>query len=316
MFTEINTWYQYWLDALGLTAFWSANKRIYWLYLLAAFAVASAYYYLVVRPKGGKTSIGLLAYLFPSNIWLHRSALVDYKLFLFNNVLKALLITPYLILNVTAAYWVSAWWQLNWEVQAPLDWSATSINLTYTLVFLLVSDWSRFILHFALHKIPFLWRFHQVHHAAEVLTPITLYRVHPVEMLLFRLRSLVVFAVVAGSFFFWFQTQLAPWNILQIHGVLFLFNLLVANLRHSHIPLSFGPHLEHLFISPAQHQIHHGRAERFHDSNFGSLLAIWDWLAGSLRLSKTAVPRKFGLDPKEQNQWRSFWQNLWRPFRP
>jgi len=55
-----------------------------------------------------------------------------------------------------------------------------------------------------------------------------------------------------------------------------------ANLRHSMIPISYG-RLEKLFISPLQHQLHHGKTTS--RKNYGSMLAIWDrmfnsWLPG------------------------------------
>jgi len=43
--------------------------------------------------------------------------------------------------------------------------------------------------------------------------------------------------------------------------------------------------LEYIFISPAQHQLHHSVAFEHHDKNFGAALAVWDWLFGSLHHS-------------------------------
>jgi len=82
----------------------------------------------------------------------------------------------------------------------------------------------------------------------------------------------------------------------------FLFNALGANLRHSHIWLSFGS-LERWFISPAQHQIHHSSAEADRDINFGTCLAIWDRLFGShRRASITPISISFGLTPEPASE--------------
>ena len=43
--------------------------------------------------------------------------------------------------------------------------------------------------------------------------------------------------------------------------------------------------MEYIFISPAQHQLHHSIAKEHHDKNFGAALAVWDWLFGSLHHS-------------------------------
>ena len=51
-----------------------------------------------------------------------------------------------------------------------------------------------------MHRIPFLWRFHQIHHSAEVLTPLTFHRIHPVESLLYDVRGALVTGGMAVSF--------------------------------------------------------------------------------------------------------------------
>ena len=75
-------------------------------------------------------------------------------------------------------------------------------------------------------------------------------------------------------------------SILKIHAAIFIFNLLGANLRHSHIPIRFGKYFERVFISPAQHQIHHSNDSIHFDKNFGSIFAFWDGLFGTLEISQ------------------------------
>ena len=67
-----------------------------------------------------------------------------------------------------------------------------------------------------------------------------------------------------------------------------------ANLRHSHVYIGFG-YLEHIFISPAQHQIHHSRNKIHFDQNFGSCLSIWDKAFKSWRASANTKVSRFGL---------------------
>ncbi|MEM9145890.1 MAG: sterol desaturase family protein, partial [Pseudomonadota bacterium] len=63
----------------------------------------------------------------------------------------------------------------------------------------------------------------------------------------------------------------------------------------SHVWLSYGPVLEHVFISPAQHQIHHSRAVRHHNKNYGEIFAFWDWMFGTLYVPKRHEVLEFGL---------------------
>lgn len=309
----LSPFYQAICDVLG--SFLDPKKRIYFPYLLSALIISLFYLKFVNKTTRSQSFSQYIKYLFSSKIWAHPSAIVDYKFLFFNSLVKILLITPYLLAHTAFAYLVVQSWEAILGTRDSILWSSTSINLSYTLLFLLLSDFSRFLLHYALHKIPFLWEFHKVHHAAEVLTPITLYRVHPIEFFLFRLRSLLVFAVVTGSFFFWFRTGIEPLSILKIHAGIFVFNLIGANLRHSHIPISFGNALERVFISPAQHQIHHSVEVKHYDKNFGSIFSIWDALFGSLFISQKNEKITFGIEAKEQTRFKNFWQNLYLPFK-
>lgn len=294
-------------DVLG--AINNPKKRIYYPYLLSALGLGLLY----LRYGHGMASWrAAWQQVFSKEVWGHPSTRVDAALFVVNVAVKALLVTPYMLSHLAFAYVVVHWWEALLDIQPSLEWSAAAINISYSIIFLLVSDFSRFWWHYALHRLPWLWEIHKVHHAAEVMTPLTLYRVHPLEYAWFRLRSLLVFGMVTGSFYYWFRTGIEPWSILQIQGALFLFNLLGANLRHSHIPLSFGP-LERIFISPAQHQLHHSQAPEHHNKNMGSLFAFWDALFGSLLLSRPHQKLTFGVEPIEQPLYHSLWQNLTTP---
>jgi len=143
-----------------------------------------------------------------------------------------------------------------------------------------LDDLSRFLLHYLLHKIPFLWEFHKVHHSAKVLTPMTIYRSHPVESLLYATRMAGTQGIAVGISYYLFGATLEMQAILGANAFVFVFNLMGSNLRHSHVWLSWGNALELIFISPAQHQIHHSTQRKHFDANFGSALAIWDKLFG------------------------------------
>ena len=165
---------------------------------------------------------------------------------------------------------------------------------SYTVFLFLIDDFSRYVVHRAMHQIPILWAFHKVHHTAEYLTPFTVFRTHPIEGFIFSLRSTLVQAIAISLFVYLFGSKI---DLLAIYGVnvfLFIFNVAGANLRHSHIPISYGIYLEKLFISPAQHQIHHSKAPQHHNKNFGVILAVWDWVGSSLCLARGVREFEFG----------------------
>ena len=163
------------------------------------------------------------------------------------------------------------------------------------------SDFSRYLLHRLCHQIPLLWQFHQVHHSAEVMTPLTLYRSHPVENLLFTIRGILVTGLITGVFFYFFGTRAVQYQFLGVNFFGLLFNFFGANLRHSHVWISYGSIVERVFLSPAQHQLHHSAHPNDHGANYGSCLAIWDWGGGSLRVASERRVSQFGLSQEESN---------------
>ncbi|MCO7187075.1 MULTISPECIES: sterol desaturase family protein [unclassified Pseudoalteromonas] len=256
-----------------------ANKRIYWLYLLSAIAMAGLVYSKLHGPRSLK---GFLGFLFPRDVWLSDSAKLDYGLFIANKLIKALTFAPIVLTMVPVAIAISD--GLEWLFGAPLHlaWDDSVVIFLFTLMLFLVDDFTRYLLHLALHKIPFLWEFHKVHHSAKVLTPFTIYRSHPVESYLYACRMALTQGFVVGLGYFLFGTALSMFDILGANAFVFLFNIFGSNLRHSHIWFSWGDRVENWFISPAQHQIHHSADPAHFDTNLGSALAIWDRLGRSL----------------------------------
>ncbi len=190
-----------------------------------------------------------------------------------------------------------------------LQASPAAVTAAYTLVLFVAWDGSRYLLHRCMHALPTLWSFHQVHHSAEQLTPLSFHRVHPVESLLYQLRGAVVTGVVAGVFFWVFRDAAVQWSLLGVHGIGLVLNIATGNLRHSHVWISWG-RLERWLISPAQHQVHHSADRLEQGSNFGTWLAVWDRLGGTLRLAE-APPQRFGLD--ERNHGHDLWSAWFGP---
>ena len=264
------------------------SKRLYWPFLLVSVLFAV----LIVRYRDREQK--MFSVFFSRNYFLSKSTLIDCAYLALNSFVRVAVLVPLLGSKIFVAILVARFWQANFDTPPDLSWSPWVVIALYSLVFFIVDDLSRFLLHMGLHKIPLLWRFHKVHHSAAILTPLTLHRSHPLEMTFYYLRSMGVFALVTGSFVYLFGSQVAALEILGVHAFGFVFNALLANLRHSHIWLSFGK-FERWFISPAQHQIHHSSAVEDKDKNFGTCLAIWDRLAGSIRFAHTRRCLSFGL---------------------
>jgi sterol desaturase/sphingolipid hydroxylase (fatty acid hydroxylase superfamily) len=129
-----------------------------------------------------------------------------------------------------------------------------------------------------------LWEFHRVHHTAEVLSPLTNFRMHPVDSLIFANIISVALGVAHGVGLHVLggaarETLLSGSNIIFV-----VFVFATVHLQHSHVPIRFGGWLGKVLLSPAHHHIHHSTDRAHFDRNLGSCLAVWDWMFGTLIL--------------------------------
>lgn len=237
--------------------------------------------------------------LFSKRYWWNDSTKHDYALYFLNSGLKLFLAVPFLKISFAVSAAMLGWLSRNIgnvpEVQASVLALAG-----FSLAAFVFDDFLRFTHHWLMHHVPVLWRLHEVHHSAHVLTPVTLFRIHPLESAMATLRNALSAGVAMGCFLFFFQAEAGAATLLGTAGFPLLFNLLGANLRHSHVALSFGA-VERIFISPAQHQLHHSRDHR--NVNLGVSLAVWDWACGSLERYRPNQKRlRFGIKAKPHKE--------------
>lgn len=302
--------YEMLIEGLMLPISYLTNpeKRIHYIYLGSSAFLA----YLVYKNSNIKTSF--YNYLFSKKVWLNQSAYVDYVMLFFNGILKVTLIAPYIIYGIYLSIAVSEFLMENFGY-ASYSISNTAILILYTLAITLADDFAAFIVHLTVHKNKLLWEFHKVHHSATSLNPFTQYRIHPIELIIINIRRIITFGIITGIFDYFSQHQI---NMLVFFGVnvfsgIFLF--LGANLRHSHVQLKYFTFLEYIFISPYQHQIHHSNNADHYNKNMGTKLALWDWLFGTLILSKSVGQLEFGLGQEGARYFSSFAQNMVNPFK-
>jgi sterol desaturase/sphingolipid hydroxylase (fatty acid hydroxylase superfamily) len=148
------------------------------------------------------------------------------------------------------------------------------LHVTLTLVLL---DYTLYVWHVLVHRIPLLWRFHLVHHVDLDMDASTALRFHFGEL-----------------------TLSIPWRVAQILGIgvppaaltLWQNALLVSILfHHSNVklPLAIERAIARVFVTPRMHGIHHSLVPEETNSNWSSGLTVWDWLHGTLHLN---VPQR------------------------
>lgn len=136
---------------------------------------------------------------------------------------------------------------------------------------ILLLDYTLYIWHRMTHRIPLLWRFHQVHHIDREMDASTALRFHFGEITLsvaFRAAQLRVIGPTPASY--------AIWQTFLLLCILFHH----ANVR---LPLAWERRVARIFVTPRLHGIHHSIITEEINSNWSSGLTIWDWLHGTLR---------------------------------
>lgn len=291
-------------DQLPIAYFIDPGERLFWGYLLSSAVIA-----LLVT---GWQSRHVLERKTWRDYWLHPSALLDYKYFFIIWFIKVFLLAPLLFSWQKVAIWTL---HITRDFLEPMyDTPYETVVIAYTIALFVGSDFTRYWLHRALHASDFLWAFHKVHHSAEVLNPVTFYRIHPVESLLFGIRYALTTGVVTGIFMALFGAKLGTHQIIGVNAFIFVFSVVGSNLRHSHVYWQFPRWLESIFISPAQHQLHH--QYRTSRKNYGGSLAIWDWIFGSLQRSReTTKPERFGIATNEMDNFGNLTKLLLTPFK-
>lgn len=259
-----------------------------------------------------------LSYVFPKSIYLHSSAKLDYKLFFINKLIRPGEIIAFvlstgwianLIIRTLNNFYTPTWGR--WEV------GPASIIILGVMGFIL-SDFTIFIRHYIEHKFKFFWRFHNLHHSAEVLTPITSFRVHPFAAIYGEVINWFSFGITFGLLSY-LGINNADSNLITKYAIGYAFlSFFIGNFQHSHLWISFGKFFSHIFISPAMHQIHHSSAAEHRNKNLGSYLAIWDFLFGTLYIPENKEDLKFGLsinDPNPHKTLEDAYYNSLFPFK-
>lgn len=297
----------YWQQLLS--DLFNPQKRLFLGYLLCALIIAV--FWLVIVKRDG--FISCFCSIFSKKVWWSASSKLDYQLVLINRLLM-LLLSPVLIsqLAIASALFLALY---EWLPQRPLflvGWSDWSVGFLFTGFYFVLDDFSRFYVHRLMHHYPFLWAFHKTHHSAEVLTPLTVLRTHPVESIVFSLRTALVQGLTISLFIFFIGDRVSLITVLGANVFMFTFNVLGSNLRHSSVALYYPEWLEKIILSPAQHHLHHSKAEHHWNSNYGVALAVWDRWFGSFKYSEKNVELSFGVDEYKEHSLKSAY---WQPFQ-
>lgn len=198
--------------------------------------------------------------------------------------------------------------------RTPSIWPFWLITGIASFVVFLAYEFGYWLDHYLSHRIPFLWEFHKVHHQAEVLSPLTNFRVHPVDSIVFINILALVIGSTNGSMYFIFGLPIEQAGLFSHHYILLIFTFLILQLQHSQIWIPICGFWGRIISSPAHHQIHHSTNPLHYDRNMGSCLVVFDWLFGTLHIpSRKREKLTFGAESTAADP-HSLTEGLVNPF--
>lgn len=240
----------------------------------------------------------LLRALFPRRVIRHDSTIADFGYFLFNTFVYGgifgIFATSYQFLTNGVVSGLAA-------IGGPITPSSLPVpvqRVVITVLLFLAYEFGYWLDHYLKHRVPVLWELHKVHHSAEVLTPLTNFRMHPLDTLVFGNILAVTAALTNGVAAYLFGDTTYQYALSGNNLILVGFIYLYVHLQHTHLWIAFRGVLGRLFVSPAHHQIHHSTNPVHFNKNLGSCLAIWDWMFGTLHVpAKEREKLTFGIEP-------------------
>ena len=166
-----------------------------------------------------------------------------------------------------------------------------------TLALFVAYEGAYWLNHWLSHRIAWLWVFHKVHHTAESLSLLTNFRVHPVDTIIFYNMAAAIIGLTAGVLGHVMGPGAVEISVSDTNLLVFVTSLTLSYLQHSHLWLATTGRWGRWILSPAHHQLHHSIDPRHHNCNLGSIIALFDRLAGTLlMLTSRRQPLRFGVD--------------------
>ncbi|NNE71486.1 MAG: sterol desaturase family protein [Rhodothermales bacterium] len=132
-----------------------------------------------------------------------------------------------------------------------------------------IRDFIQWNVHRLLHRVPWLWEFHKVHHSVEEMGFAAHLRYHWMENVVYNALQYIPLAMIGFGVDDFF--------------IVYVFTLAVGHFNHSNIKVPLGP-LKYVLNNPQMHIWHHAKAwpeGRDHGINFGITLSLWDYVFGT-----------------------------------
>ena len=180
------------------------------------------------------------------------------------------------------------------EVQTLPVWSQL-------LIMFIIADIVQWNVHRMLHRVPWMWKFHKIHHSVKEMGFAAQFRFHFLETIVYKSIQYIPLAMIGFG--------------IEQFFVVHMFAVFVGHLNHANLDWSYGK-LGYIFNNPRMHIWHHSKElpeSHPYGMNFGLTLSVWDYLFNTAYVPKSGRDIELGFE-NDANFPRTFWEQLKYPF--
>ncbi len=155
------------------------------------------------------------------------------------------------------------------------------------LIMFVIADFVQWNVHRQLHKRPWLWEFHKVHHSVKEMGFAAQFRFHFMETIIYKTVQYIPLAMIGFG--------------IQEFFVVHMFAVFVGHLNHANLGWNYGI-FGYVFNNPKMHIWHHSKSlpkDRPYGMNFGLSLSIWDYIFGTAYIPKNGKKIELGFSGDE-----------------
>ncbi len=173
---------------------------------------------------------------------------------------------------------------------------------TQLLIMFVIADFIQWNVHRQLHKRPWLWQFHKVHHSVKEMGFAAQFRFHFMETIVYKTAQYIPLAMIGFG--------------IQEFFIIHMFSVLVGHLNHANVGWNYG-FLGYIFNNPKMHIWHHSKElpDAYpYGMNFGLSLSIWDYIFKTAYIPKSGKSIELGFEGDEDFP-KNFKDQMTFPFK-
>lgn len=173
---------------------------------------------------------------------------------------------------------------------------------TQLLIMFIIADFVQWNIHRLLHRVPWLWEFHKVHHSVKEMGFAAQFRFHFMETIIYKSLQYLPLAMLGFG--------------IEQFFIVHMVSVFIGHLNHANLNWDYGP-LRYVFNNPKMHLWHHARdlpADHKYGVNYGLSLSLWDYIFGTAHVPYHQADLELGFHGDE-NYPENFGKQLVEPFK-